>query len=91
MNNKGWAEVQPLFTGRLGPSKAGSFKSRQPAGLTERPLDEAPTAAGWWVVKYPTAQKPFMHYFERRDLQEMEGLQEDGLAFYGWTPITPPR
>ena len=94
MKAKVWREVQTQWSGRLGPSKAAIFK---PAGKAQaapvngvKPLTEAPAYVGWWVVKYPTARKPFMSHFTDAELREMEGLQEDGLAFYPWIPIRHP-
>lgn len=91
---KYWREVQPVFQSRLGPSKAGIFKP--PSAAHNAPigpiyaLPEAPAVSGWWSVKYPTARKPFLRYFTDADIREMEGLQEDGMAFYPWTPTTRP-
>lgn len=89
-----YGELQPVFTGRLGPSKAQVFKraraSIRPPDNGVSPLAEAPTAAGWWAVKYPTTTRTFMLHFSEDQVREMEGLHADNLAFYPFTGLSNP-
>lgn len=87
-----WQEVQPIFKGRLGPSKAHLFKPASSQGLAPTdgiaPLADTPTEPGWWVCKQATAASPYLDYFSEADMAEQIAAGEDSqVAFYPYTPL----